>query len=298
MSHSHPFPPSFNPEPSDMNSLIVDLDRSLKFYHLSETYSPEEIIVRACSREVVVASNDCSGCHEEITPNSFADPVPAIQLSWLKTTCLEIIKNLSQQRENRQKFDTAIQALLDMNNPDSQSIWANVSRTLRQYRLSGTYEVREIIAEAYSIGVKRIESGVIIENPLAWLRGTCLNVIRDFRRKQDRIEKPKLDGEGLTAGDEVLSNLIIAEDHKAIRLALARLTPEEQQILCIRVLEGLSWQEIGGSLSCSQQLVISANTARQRGFRALQRLRQHYDAIRQAVEMDDDGNVSIDANTD
>jgi RNA polymerase sigma factor (sigma-70 family) len=264
---------SFDAEHPDIASFHAFIRCSLELHRLAEIYEPEGIIEIACSSS-----------RGQLTSDSIVE----IHLSWLKTTCLEIIGNLSRQQENRRKFDTAIQALFDMTNPDAQSIWANVSRTLRQFRLSGTYEVREIIAEAYSIGTKRIEAGTIIETPLAWLRMTCLNVIRDFRRKQDRLENPKLDGEGLAYGDEVISGLVIAEDRKAIQIALKKLTPEEQQILGARVLQGLTWQAIGESLSCCEVNSINANTARQRGFRALQKLRYHYDAIRQEVETDQD----------
>jgi len=264
----------FDTEHRDMVSFQACIQRSLALHQLAGIYEPEEVINIACSLS------------EGSLPSG---AIIEIRLSWLKTTCLEIIRSLSRQRENRRQFDIAIQALFDMDNPDAQSLWANTKRTLYQFRLSGTYEVREIFAEAYARGIKKIESGTIIEQPLAWMRITCLNVIREFRCKQDKVDHPRLDGEGLTPGDEVLSNLMVAEDRKAILIALKRLTSEEQQVVCARVLQSLSWQAIGESLSRSEQAAISPNTARQRGFRALQKLRQSYESIRQEVAADQEG---------
>jgi RNA polymerase sigma factor (sigma-70 family) len=264
----------FDAEYPTMGSFKAFLQLSLEMYQLDKVYEPERIIEIACS-----SSDDL------LT----SDSIIKIHLSWLKTTCLETIEFLSNQRENRRKFDIAIQALFDMANPDTQSLWANTKRTLYQFRLNGTYEVREIFAEAYSRGVKQIESGKAIEKPLAWMRTACLNVIREFRCKQNKLDRPKLDSEGLHHGDEVLSHLMIAEDRKAVLIALERLAPEDQQVLCARIFQGLSWQAIGESLIYTESCRVSANTVRQRGFRALKKLREHYKAIRQEVETIGDG---------
>jgi len=258
----------FDAEHPDLKSFESFIQQLLELHQLVGTYNPEDLIAIAC--------------HSSENPSA-SNSVITIQMSWLKTRCLEIL-----QHENRRKFDITVEALFSMENPDAQSFWSGVSRHLYQFRLSGTYEVKDIVVEAYAIGVKQIAQGGVIKNPLAWLRGTCFNVVRDFRRKQDRLEHPKLDGEGLTPGDKIISDLIIAEDRKALRLAFKQLTEEERQILCARILKGLSWQAIGESLSESEGVRINANASRQRGFRALERLRQAYEAARQNVETVED----------
>lgn len=262
--------PVFDSEHPDIDSFKAFIASSLERHHLSGIYQVEDILEEACYRST-----------GKIDPASTLE----IRLAWMKTICLEIIQELNQQHTSKRRFDIAIQALFDIENPDARSFWANVARTLHQFRLSGIYDVREIVAEAYAIGVRRIESGLVIEKPLPWLRKTCLNVIRDLRRKQSQADRPRLDGDGLTSGDEVFSDLIFVEDRKAIRLALAALSAEEQMILYARIFKNQSWQEIGESLSVPGEPSLSANTARQRGYRVLQKFRQLYDAIRQEVRI-------------
>ncbi|MBD3886259.1 sigma-70 family RNA polymerase sigma factor [Phormidium tenue FACHB-886] len=259
----------FDSDHPNIDSLKSFVCNCLENHSLTGVYEAEDIILKACNQSI----------EGEVTPNTVVE----IQSAWLKTTCLEIIAQLSRQYANKRNFDVAIQALFDNKNPETQSFWANVARTLRQFRLSGTYEVKEIISEAYNIGIHKIESGTLIEKPVAWMRVTCLNVIREFNRKQKKADNPKLDGEGLTPADEVLSKLILHEDIKALRLALQKLSPDEQTLLHARFILNHSWQEIGESLSSSTAHKLNAGAARQRGFRALQKLRQCYDEVRREV---------------
>lgn len=200
-----------------------------------------------------------------------------IQLAWMKTSCLDVIREI-EQSENKKHFNHAVQALFDSNSPESLSFCASVARTLRQYRLSGTYEPKEIIAEAYARGVLKIEQGELIQIPLAWLRSTCLNVIRDFQRKQAKSDKPKLDGEVYSPGGVAIDQLLWQEDLTAIRVAFKQLNSEDQRILHARIFQGLSWQEIGESEHFFNQdgLPLKPGTARQRGARALHKLRKLY----------------------
>jgi RNA polymerase sigma factor (sigma-70 family) len=203
-----------------------------------------------------------------------------LQLVWMEMYWGEVKK-----QKNRKHFDHAVQALFDSNNPESITFCASITRMLRQYRLSGTYDAKEIISEAYARGIIKIEQGVFIQVPLAWLRRTCLNVTRDFKRKQIKIDKPKLDGEAYSLGGVAIEKIMLNEDLKAIRLALEKLSVEDQNILQARIFQGLSWQEIGDSLLSANALPVKPGTARQRGSRALVKLRQHYERIRTDVQL-------------
>lgn len=245
---------------------------SLKVYSLSGIHSVEAIITK------VYARNDGT-----ININT----IDELHFAWFKTTCLELLEELSQQHERKIQFDAATSELFDKKNPAARSLWLSVERMLWQYRLRGTYNVQAIIIEAYPIAIRQIEAGIIIEKPLPWMRGTCFNVIRELRRKQNKAENPKLDSEGFTPGDEALSHLIVDEDIKAIRLALQQLSSEERALLQAKYIENQSWQKISETLLNSEELCLNANAARQRGHRALQRLRQAYDDIREEVRLDD-----------
>lgn len=213
-----------------------------------------------------------------------SDEVVEIHLAWMKTHCMAVIKAI-KQTENRKQFDYAVEALFDGNNPESITFCSSITRTLRQYRLSGTYDAKDIISEAYARSVVKIEGGTLIEIPLAWLRRTCLNVIREFKKKQTKADKPKLDGDAVSLGNEAIEQLLLDEDLQAIRLAFKNLSLEDQNILHVRIFQGLSWQEIGDRLAKPSALPVRPGTARQRGSRALIRLRQHYELIRKDVRL-------------
>lgn len=258
-NHEHPTPDSFH----------TFLQAYLEEHDLARCHDVASVMKKAYS---LYANFDAS------------DEVIQIQLAWMKTSCIEIIKRIKQTK-NRKQFDCAVQALFDSDNPESLTFCSSVARTLRQYRLSGTYDTKEIISEAYARGVAKIDAGVFIKIPLAWLRSTCLNVIRDFKRKQTKSDYPKLDGEAWSLGGLEIENMLLQEDLQAIRLAFEQLSPEEHKILQARIFEGRSWQEIGKRFSYTEALPLKPGTARQRGSRALKKLRHHYDLIRDDVRL-------------
>lgn len=266
----------FDAEYPDIGSFELLVQKSLELNQLNKDHTVECIIEQAYKR-----------CATTET----VEPVIEIRLAWLKTVCLEIISELNQVK-NRQRFDRAVQALFDDNNPDSLSFCASITRTLRQFRLSGTYEAKDVIAEAYTRGVKQIKSGKLIDVPLAWLRGTCLRAISELKRKQLRVDNPKFDRESCVASDVAFSELMLQEDLWALQLALKQLSSEDCQLLYARIFKSLSWQEIGERISHPSDLPLHPGTARQRGSRALKKLRQHYHLIREEVQLPNEGGSS------
>jgi RNA polymerase sigma factor (sigma-70 family) len=267
----HTFEICFNAEYPDIGSFERFIQESLEFHQLSRDHTVECIIERACIRCKPTKSNK---------------PIVKIHLAWLKTVSLEIILELSQAK-NRQKFDAAVQALFDDNDSDSLPFCASITRMLRQFRLSGTYEAKDVISEAYTRGVKKITSGERIDVPLAWLRGTCLRVVRELKQKQQRLDNPKFDPEDCVTEDVVFSEIILQEDLWTLQLALQQLSQEEHQLLDARILKCLSWQEIGEFMLHPNHPPLSPGTARQRGSRALKKLRQHYHLMRDDVQLSD-----------
>ncbi|MBW4652085.1 MAG: sigma-70 family RNA polymerase sigma factor [Kaiparowitsia implicata GSE-PSE-MK54-09C] len=257
----HNSKPLFDANSLDSHSFRTFVQETLEHYRLSSTYSMEDVI---------------SAVYEQSLTGIEADQIHTIQFAWLKTVSLDVIKQLS-----RRKFDVAVQALFDGQNPDARSFFASITNRLRQFRLLDTYEVREIIAEAYARGVKYIDAGHGIDIPVAWLRRTCFNVIFEFRRKQDKLEHPRINDEPV---DDAFSELIFDEDIRAIRIALTQLSDEERTILCNRVLKRQAWQEIGQAMSTQDGTALSANAARQRGYRVLQKLRHLYDEVRDSIQ--------------
>ena len=183
--------------------------------------------------------------------------------------------------ESRKKFDLAVQALLDSDSPDTHSLYVFIKITLGQFRLSKAYEVKDIIIEAYTRGIKKLQSGEAINIPLAWIRRTAYNVIRELRREADKIGY--LDLACVPVQNEInpLSKIEFNGDLKAMKIAFNKLTLEEQNILRLRVIDQLSWQEVGKCLVIVKEPVQSEGNLRQRGYRTLKKLRKIYDRLRE-----------------
>lgn len=179
----------------------------------------------------------------------------------------------------RKQFDVAVRAIFDSHNPDSHSLFVFIKRLLIQYRLSGTYEVYDILTEAYNRGVKLIATGQTIRVPLGWLRRTSLNIIKEFRRRQDQLDNPRLDLPHCNSSDG-LSDLIFEEDLIAVKLAFEKLDRESQFLLHQRIVQGQSWRDVGKAMVTTGGPELTEGALRQRGFKALHRLRQLYDEMR------------------
>lgn len=188
----------------------------------------------------------------------------------------------------RERFDREFRALLDSDNPETQSIWTYIARLLQQFCLDKCgITVDEILSDVYSRGIQRIvERKKPIENPLGWIRLTALNVVREMWRSQRRsvpldsctwlefeltsTEAPEI----LVAGEEIENNIQI------LYAALQQLTIEDKEILYWRFIDGLSWYEIGQCLVRNGEGTLNEATLRQRGCRALARLRQLFHQIK------------------
>lgn len=239
---------------------------NLKVYNLSGIYSAEDIITMVCERS-----------DGTIDINTLEE----VRFAWFKTACLSLLESLSNSHSCKTQFNAVTEQLFEQNNSEARFLWASVERMLWQYRLRGAYEVKDVVIEAYAIGIEQINKGGIIAKPLPWIRSTCFNIIRELRRKQDKAENPKIDSEGCTPGDEGWAEMLLLEDMAVIRLALRELSSEEQALLWAKYIEGQSWQQISDELNCSEENCLNANAVRQRGHRALQKLKQAYEDIRE-----------------
>lgn len=218
----------------------------------------------------------------ELTITRCQETFGNLTLCLLEKAGIEVIGTLKKQSQNRKYFEDEIERLFHNKDPESLYFCASIARQLKQFRLSRTYDVKEIIAEAYSIGIQKISKGEYIYNPRPWLRTTCLNVIRNFRRKQTANDSPKLDGVTCVPGGESIERMLQQEDLKAIQLAFEKLSLEERQILQARCVKGLPWTEI------SQVFSESSGTLRQRGARALKKLRKNYEPIREHIKLSEE----------
>ena len=188
------------------------------------------------------------------------------------------IASLQPHQPSADILDLAIEEILGKGNPVSYSTLTTIQRSLRQFHLTSRIETTEVLAEAYLRGKKFLRSGKMINNPHAWLKKTAFNIVREYSRKFRKYAAEPYD-EQKTAEDP-MTNLVdvqviesdLADLRQAIRL-LAQEEPEAANLLYLKIIRGLSWQEIHDILLQTHQEVASLTTLRQRASRAKRRLR-------------------------
>jgi RNA polymerase sigma factor (sigma-70 family) len=182
---------------------------------------------------------------------------------------------LQLKPDDQTAWDSLFKTLLEADNPESNTFFAFIKRSLRQFNLDSYYDPSDIISEAYIRGVRSISSGRVITNPLAWIRMVSHNIIRELSRNQNR---QKADIAQLQ--DSVIfepSN--IEDDLELVQLAFKHLSPEDREIITLRTIEGLSWSEISKRLTSEETQSLEEAVLRQRGARAMKRLRQIYHSL-------------------
>jgi RNA polymerase sigma-70 factor (ECF subfamily) len=140
-------------------------------------------------------------------------------------------------------------------------------------RLSSDHAADDAVSETMLRALKRIDTfswqGAGFD---AWLYGILRNVVseshRDGRRAFSVADVP----ETRTTGD-VSEALVRADDASEVRAAFAALTPDEQEILELRVVAGLSADEVAAVLGRRPGAIRMAQS------RALARLRALYAGV-------------------
>lgn len=196
--------------------------------------------------------------------------------------------------EARQQFDADFQSLYEAKSPESHSVFLYVQRLLYQFRLGRAYEVMDILVEVYARGVKYLESGNSIASSQAWTKRAALNVIREFRRAADKIDYYDLETQPqlVVSSEDTLSGLVFENDLKVIQMAFGQLSPKDKNLLRLRIVNGFTWQQISILLKQEGE-EVNENVLRQRGYRALQRLRAIYEPMRVSYHSNvDHGNSS------
>jgi RNA polymerase sigma-70 factor, ECF subfamily len=136
------------------------------------------------------------------------------------------------------------------------------------YRRLGTVdEAREAVGETMARAVASIDHyRGNDEGFRPWLYGILRHVIGDTCRTRRRGSQERAVPD-VTPLPELDDQLVMADDRASVRAAFARLDPDEQRLLELRVLGGLSSQEAAAALGMQPGAVRMAQ------MRALARLR-------------------------
>ena len=137
------------------------------------------------------------------------------------------------------------------------------------YRTGDSLLAEDLASEAFVRMLEAVRAGKGPNTSLrGWLVGTMANLVNDhFRRTYGRPTESL--SEGLRSGSPDLGEL--AEERErmaAVRVALKRLTPEQQHVLALRFGNELSLEET------AQLMDRSANAIKALQFRALASLRR------------------------
>lgn len=185
---------------------------------------------------------------------------------------------------SRQQVDRFFEELFALKNPDSRNVMAYIQKVLYQYGFGKAYEPKDILIEVYSRCVKVTEAGETIRIPIAWMKRTATNVIREFRREADRIGYYNLEQEPHW-DDDLLVRITFRYDLLAMKRAFDRLGSDDQHLLNLRVIHRLSWRDVSQCLVAVGEVETNEGTVRQRGYRALKKLRKLYDEERSGIKI-------------
>jgi RNA polymerase sigma-70 factor (ECF subfamily) len=115
----------------------------------------------------------------------------------------------------------------------------------------------------------------------AWFWAVVRNSMRGYLRQQQKLARiTELPPTSPLQPDE---HVLMLEEHQTIRTALEGLSPADRELLWLREVEGLTYQEIGGRLGAKTGAV------RVRCYRARRRLREAYEAAQVGRETGDRG---------
>lgn len=177
----------------------------------------------------------------------------------------------------KQLLDEA-KGLLCSSSSSGRLLYAFVRRNLCVFHLNGDFCEAAILNEALIRAVTATRKGIIIQELPAWLRGAAYNIIRE--KSRDRKKLVPLESETDRLEQIVFEPEDIEEDLRFIAVAFGMLEARDQRLLTLKLVDGLSWQEIHEILSAEGQHNCSIPALRKQKERALIRLRKKFHALK------------------
>ena len=186
---------------------------------------------------------------------------------------------MKRPADANKSFDLAIQGLSQPNIiNDHQDLKSSIvlvhfiKRTLKRFHLEQV-DFYDVVSEVYLRGTKLITSGEDIKNPGAWIRVTSYNVIREMSRKQKKEQANSELVELQVSPDNYEDNNEV--ELNILKTSLQHLSEKDRQILELRFFKNLSWRQVVTYLASTGEILTEAS-ARQRGKRALKRLKKAF----------------------
>ena len=198
----------------------------------------------------------------------------------------------ASKEQIRQLVDVVVGILSGQGDKHHRRLLFRIQRTLGQFHLQTQLEGSDVLIEAYLRTRTRIEAGEFIENIPAWLSRVAFNIIREASRKrdqgrrlQDRLVRNGYGQPNPAPRIEAVHNH--NEDIEVLFSALNQLSQSDLELLKLRIVKGLSWQDVSERLresgeDCKNPRVLQQRL-RKRGERSLKRLRDTFFSMKKEV---------------
>jgi RNA polymerase sigma-70 factor (ECF subfamily) len=141
-----------------------------------------------------------------------------------------------------------------------------------QRRVDSTDDARDAVSESFTRmvqGLERLDESNV--EPAAWCFGILHHVVADHQRLTYRRRRP-FPSEPQAFETEPVDALMLGAEHDGARAAFAQLSAKDRDLLELRVVAGLSSEQVADILDMKPGAVRMAQA------RALERLRAHFEA--------------------
>lgn len=174
-----------------------------------------------------------------------------------------------------------VQVFLDSKDVETHNLLPWIHRLVKSFKLYETCEF-DVLIETYTIAIRETRKGYVIKNRPAWFKSTAFNIISNLSRemkKKDLVKNKLKHDQSETNNVEFCDES--SDKTRCLIKAFKNLRQEDQQLLKLRVVEGLTWSDIAERMIAKgEENTISIETLarlRKRHERALKRLRSHYE---------------------
>lgn len=200
------------------------------------------------------------------------------------------------ETEERNRLDSAaIDVLSSGINKYSYPLFAFIQSMLFRFSLDGVYTPVDIFQEVYVRSVEAIRSGKAIANYSGWFRSTALNVIREHSRELRRYTDISSYDVSVSEDtvDSILEESELSKKLKLLESSISKLSKEDNELLTLRYIRGLSWKEIAEFFRNEKGTDIPTATLRKRGSRAIEALRKNFVDVKESNSKMDQGTREI-----
>ena len=174
-------------------------------------------------------------------------------------------------------FVDRISSLLQLNHFKGTTLYRFLQHHAKKWQ-NDHIDIHEVLVEGVRRGIEHIDNtGEKIRSPEAWLRITCLNILKDAVKHTVRDEK-KVENVSLVQSliDSSLPKPELLEQLEYLDKALELLSEDDRRLIFLRFFERKRYEDIQQDLLIYYDEEVSLQALRKRESRALQRLKQYF----------------------